>query len=172
MIARYEQAPADQRTYLSRDAIALVAHDDDAVRSQLLRIEILAVEQRAIDRQIGGAQQVRQFHITDRHTRNAPHRGLHHLRVPSIDRIPRAVDDLDAKPVGYTDDGAKVPRVLHPVEREAKATRCRDMLLHRQLEDGQHLLWMLQEAQSLKLVGTDRSRVCRQRATILRRREE
>ena len=46
----YQQPAVNQLPDRCRDAISLVAHHDDTLIAQLLRVDILSVEQRAVDR--------------------------------------------------------------------------------------------------------------------------
>ena len=56
----------------------------------------------------------------DVHAGDASHRGLHHLGVIHISRVKAAIDVGNAKPVGYADDGAEIPRVLDAVEHQGE----------------------------------------------------
>ena len=77
----------DEWAHLLRDAIALIAHHDDTLRFQLLLVDVLTVEQRAVDGQLGLAEQFHQIAIDHLDMCYAPHRGLYHLRVVAVDRI-------------------------------------------------------------------------------------
>ena len=45
-----EEPPIDMLRHFGRDAVALVAHDDDATRRERLLVEVPAVEEGALDR--------------------------------------------------------------------------------------------------------------------------
>ena len=48
------------------------------------------------------------------------HCSLYHFGVISVGGVLAAVDGVDAEPIGYTDDGAEVARILHAIERECE----------------------------------------------------
>ena len=101
-----------------RDTIALVTHHDDAMRSERLVIDVAPIEQRAVDRHGGGEEghPPVEVGVGDIHTGDATHGGLHHLRVKGIGCGETTDDATDAKPISDADDGAKIARVLHPIE--------------------------------------------------------
>jgi hypothetical protein len=113
-----EKAMVHSGAYFRRDAIAFVAHDDKPVRGEGLGVDVLSVEQGAIDGEAfwQGVDELYQISINNVHARNAAHRGLYHLRIPGIDSVFTADDVVYAKPVGYADDGAQVAWVLDAVE--------------------------------------------------------
>ena len=120
VVVRNEQAVGDEGTDFRRDAIALVAHDDDAIRGQRLGIDVAAVEQGAVDGTRGLGEQLLQVATDDAHMSQTSHRSLYDLWVVDVSRIGRAVDSADAEPVGNTDDGSYVAWVLHTVERQGE----------------------------------------------------
>ena len=144
----------DELTDLGRDAVALVAHHDDAVGGQLLGVDILTVEQGTIDGHLGLFYQCFQIGIDHVDAGNTAHRGLDHLGVPHVGSVFGTEDGLDAKPVGQTDDGAQIARVLHTIEGQIQglAVQGGGIAMGGQLKHAQHLLGMLQETQLAQLV--------------------
>ena len=53
-VAGNEEATVDLLTDLRRDAVAFVAHDDESVRGERLGVDVVAVEQGALDGIVGG----------------------------------------------------------------------------------------------------------------------
>ena len=102
------------------DAIALVAHDDKSVRGELLGVDVFAIEEGAVDGIIIWqlAEQLIGLDIDNMYSSYAAHGGLNNLGVPCVDSARRAVDGIDAKPIGNTDDGAEIARVLDVVKKE------------------------------------------------------
>lgn len=76
-----EEALADARSDFGRDALALIAHDDDAMRGQLFGVDVLAIEEGAVDRDFVAAfaEETGQGEIVDPDPPNGSHRGLHDL---------------------------------------------------------------------------------------------
>ena len=77
---------------------------------------------------------------------DASHRGLYDFGIVHVGSVGRAVDGVDAKPVGNADDGSHISGVLYAVDGEGEGcgkwqTVCR----FRYVEDCQHLLRVLQE---------------------------
>ena len=115
-----EQAVGDALAHSLGNAIALVAHDDDALLRQGLLIDVVAIEQGAIDG-IGwgkGVEKLQEVTVYNMYVRKASHRGLYHLGVVGVGRVFAAIDGVDAEPVGNADDGAEVAGVLDAIERE------------------------------------------------------
>lgn len=112
----------DSALYLWRYAIALIAHDDDAMVDDVGGGYVIAIEEGAVDWsadreavEICGKVAVHYLYAG-----NAAHSGLDYLRVPDVRGVAAADDGLDAEPVCYADDGAKVAGVLDAVEGEGK----------------------------------------------------
>ena len=101
-----EQLVGDELTDSGRDAVALVAHNDDALAGELLMVDVLAVEQGAVDGAVVLAQQRLEVGIDDVDVCQRAHRGLHHLGVVAVGSVLGTVDGGDAKPVGNADNGA------------------------------------------------------------------
>ena len=148
-------APSD----LMRNAVALVAHDNQSMRREWLGVDVVTVEQGSVDGIVGwqGVNELLQIYIYNVHTRDTAHRGLHHLRIPCIGCIVAAEDGGDAKPVGYANDGTQVARVLYAVEGEEQTFRvlksgrgARGVLWDG--KEGKHLLGVLLEAEASELV--------------------
>ena len=111
-----------------RDAIAFVAHDDDALGRERLTVDVLAVEQGAVDR-VGrrqGVQEIGEARVVNIHMGDTPHRGLHDLGIVGVGAVFATVDGVDAEPVGNADDGAEVAGILHAVEHQGECVclRC------------------------------------------------
>ncbi len=121
-VAGDEQAAVHLGPDLWRDAIAFVAHHDESVRGERLGIDIVAIEQGAIDGVIGwqAFDEVLQIYIYNVYARDASHGGLYYLRIPGIDGVFATVDLFYAKPVGYADDGAEVAGILDAVEGQGE----------------------------------------------------
>ena len=117
---RNQQATVDFLRDFGRDAVALVAHHDETVRRERFGVDVVAVEQGAIDGKIvwQRVDERREVLIDDFHAGEASHRRLHHLRGVGIGGVGTAENGLDAEPVGNADDGAEVARVLDAVESE------------------------------------------------------
>ena len=122
-----EQTAVDALTYGFGDAIALVAHDDEPLFCELLGVDVIAIEQGAVDGIVGGqrVEEGGKISIYNVHARNAAHRGLYHFGVPSIDSIFGTDDVGDAKPVGNADDGAQVARILDAIEGDGEGAQLR-----------------------------------------------
>ena len=101
-----EQLVGDKLANGWGDAIALVAHNDDSFARELLLVDVLTVEQGAVDGAVGGLEQRFKVDIYNMYMRKGTHRGLHHLGVVAVSRVLRTVDGLDVKPVSNADDGA------------------------------------------------------------------
>ena len=101
-----EQLVGDELANGWGDAVALVAHDNDALVGELLLVDVLAVEQCAVDGTVVLAQQCFEVGIDEVDVSQGTHRGLHHLGIVAVGSVLRTVDGADAKPVGYADDGA------------------------------------------------------------------
>ena len=125
-------------------------------------IDIFSLEEGAVDGGGGtagaqGAEVVGEIGVVDTHACYGSHRGLHGLGTVGIDGAGGADDVLDAEPVGNADDGAQVAGVLHVVEGEAEFAfgNAGGELAGGELEEGQHLLWGLEEAGLAQFVGGD-----------------
>ena len=121
-----EQSMGKERAYGLGDAVTLVAHHDDGLGRKVGSIDILAVEYRATNGQrmpslsvfLGEpGEEFGKITIINIYTRDAAHRGLHHLGTPGVGGVLRAVDSADTEPVGKADDGAEVAGVLDTVQR-------------------------------------------------------
>ena len=53
-IVGYSYSAAYELSYFRRNAFSLVAHDDESVSGQLLRVDVFAFKQRAVHRRTGG----------------------------------------------------------------------------------------------------------------------
>ena len=62
------------------------------------------------------AKQGQQVAVINMYVSQTAHRGLNDFGIKDIGRIQRTVDGVDAEPVGNTDDGSDVARVLNSVE--------------------------------------------------------
>ena len=100
------------------NAVALVAHDNDAISGEGLFVDVLSVKQGAIDGTLAVSEQLQQVAIYNMYVCDAAHGSLNDLGVIDVGSIGRAIDGVDAKPVGNADDGSYVAGVLNAVERE------------------------------------------------------
>ena len=105
------------------NAVALVAHNDDAVSRKWLFVDILSVEQGAIDGTLAVGEQLQQVAIYNMYVCETPHSSLNDLGVIDVSSVGRAIDGVDAKPVGNADDGSYVAGILNAVEREGEGRR-------------------------------------------------
>ena len=84
-----EQLVRDVLSYLRRDAVTLITHDDDSLIGQLVLINIVPVQQGSVDR-IGGREgfeKFQQIRVNDPDVCKTAHGRLHHLRVIDIRRV-------------------------------------------------------------------------------------
>ena len=100
------------------NAVALVAHNDDAISGEWLFVDVLSVEHGAIDGTLAVSEQLQQVAIYNMYVCDAAHGSLNDLGVIDVGGVGRAIDGVDAKPVGNADDGSYVAGVLNAVERE------------------------------------------------------
>ena len=121
----YAERVGDERTHLWRQAVALVAHDDDAATVARLpgvgAVDVSAVEECAIDGQAvltQADQGLGEVNITESYACEGAHRGLDNLGVVAVSGVAAAEDMADAEPVGGAYDGPEVAGVLHSVEGE------------------------------------------------------
>ena len=145
----------DELAYGCRDAVTLVAHDDDAMVCKLLAVDVVAVEQCAIDGEVGWQtlEQWLERLVGQSDTSDAAHGGLYHLRTICIGGIGRADDLSDAKPVGNTYDGTEVARVLYAIEHQGQVVLWDDnVLLCWYTEYADDTLRVLQEARLSEVV--------------------
>ena len=100
------------------NAVAFVAHHNESVAAKLLGVDVLAIEEGAVDGEIRGqgVEQLIGLDIDDIYAGDAAHGGLNYLGVPGIDGAGAAEDGIDAEPIGYSNDGAEVAGVLDVVE--------------------------------------------------------
>ena len=117
---RYEQTAIHSLAHSIGDAIALIAHDDESMRRELLGVDVLAIEQGAINGEIRrqAIEQLEEISIYNVYARDAAHRGRNHLGIVSVDGIFGANDIGNAKPVGYADNGAEVAGVLDAIQEK------------------------------------------------------
>ena len=90
------------------------------MRRELLGVDVLAIEQGAINGEIRrqAIEQLEEISIYNVYARDAAHRGLNHLGIVSVDGIFGANDIGNAKPVGYADNGAEVAGVLDAIQEK------------------------------------------------------
>ena len=157
MEVRDEQAVAYSLAHGVGNAVALVAHDDEGRGGEWLGVDVVAVEEGAIDGEVAWQriEQGGEVIIIYVYARDAAHRGLYHLGVPGVGSVGAADEGGDAEPVGDADDGAEVAGVLYAVEGEGEAFDGgrSDGLGHG--KQGEHLLGVLLEGEALQLVGGD-----------------
>ena len=105
-----------------RDAVSFVAHHNDAVGREWLLIDVIAIEQRAIDRVGGwkGLEEPDEVSIYYMYVRKTSHRCLNHFGTVGIGCVLAAIDGIYAEPVGDADDGSKVAWILYAVESQRK----------------------------------------------------
>ena len=115
-----EQPMADSLANSVGNAVALVAHDDETSGRKLLGVDVLSVEESAIDGEVlrQRIEQGREVSIIYVYARDTAHRGLNYLRVPGVGCVGTANDRADAKPVGYADDSAEVAWILNAVQSQ------------------------------------------------------
>ena len=134
------------------------------MRGQFGGIEVVTVEQGAVDRCLGGKgiEPSGQIGVVHLHSRQRPHGGLHGLGSKHIGRVGRTHDVVNAPPVGDANDRPHVAGILHSVEcqTEVAGGRCEqdigvgvDGL--RLFEDGQHALRSALVRHTRQLVGRD-----------------
>ena len=125
--------------------------------AERLRVDVLSVEEGAIDGHVEAGKQRRQVEIVDADTCQRPHGGLYGLRVEDVHRVCRAQDVRDAEPVGHTADGAHIAGILHAVECQTEVGTCHGVVPRGvgELEERHHLLRCLHEAGAVQLVGRD-----------------
>ena len=100
-----------------RNTVALVAHHYESVAAKLLGVDIVAIEESAVDGGILGqlTEQFLGFDIDNMYAGDATHGGLDYLGVPCIDGTGAAEDGINAEPIGDTDDSAEVSWILNVV---------------------------------------------------------
>ena len=115
-----EQAMVDTLADCLRDAVAFVAHDDDAMLGEGLLIDIIAIEQRTINGIVlwQCIKKLQQVGIYNMYMRKTSHSGLYYLGVVGISGILAAIDGVNTEPVGYANDGTEVAGILHTVESQ------------------------------------------------------
>ena len=93
-----EQPVGDPLAYGLRNAITLIAHDDDTFLGECLPVDVAAIEQGAIDRVGWGErlEELQQVAINNMYVRKTAHRGLHHLGIIGIGCILAAIDGVNA----------------------------------------------------------------------------
>ena len=113
----YQQPPVYALPYLLRYTVSLVSHYDYAPFCEFFFVDVLAVEQCAIDRNACGksVEELSQVGVGDDYTRDAAHCGLHGLGIESVGGVGGAKYLIDSEPVGDADYRAEVAWVLHPV---------------------------------------------------------
>ena len=102
------------------DTVAFVAHHNESVAAKLLGVDVLAIEECAVDGVIRGQsiEQLIGLDIDYMYAGDAAHGGLNDLGIPGVDGAGAAEDGVDAEPIGDADDGAQVAGVLDVVEED------------------------------------------------------
>ena len=62
------------------------------------------------------SEQLQQVAIYNMYVCDTAHGGLNDFGVVDVGGVGRAIDGVDAKPVGNADDGSQVARVLNTIE--------------------------------------------------------
>ena len=143
--------------HLVRDAVTLVAHDNDTIGREIGVVDVSPFEKSAIDidataTRIG--KTLRQVKIMYAHARNGTHRSLYHLGTETVGSCGRADDVVDAKPVAKADDSAEIAWVLDAVESQGQRVGSRDERRGLwDIEHRQHILGSLHETDLLHLVA-------------------
>ena len=142
---------------IRRDAIALVAHDDNSTILKRFPVEVVTIKEGTINRDVGRqmTKHLRQIDVVNLHMSNAAHRSLHGLWIVDVGTATRTEDVLNTEPVCQTDDSAKVARVLHVIESEAELAACHVGRIHfidRLTKDGKHLLGRFLKTHTPQLV--------------------
>ena len=108
----------DQPANFRRDAISLVAHDQNPICRQSFRINIFPFQKGSINRNLGMTvcfQEFRKIYILDFDVEDCTHTGLNHFRVENIDGIFRANDVGDPKPIGNPKNSSQILRILNKI---------------------------------------------------------
>ena len=106
-----EEFVCDEVFYLVANALALVAHDDDAVGSERTVVDVAPVQESSID---GGGVVVclgkegLQVGVVHADARDGSHGGLYGLGIENVCCLGGADDVLNAKPVGQSADCAQI----------------------------------------------------------------
>ena len=116
MEAGNEQAVVDEFAHRGGNAVAFIAHHDDAMRGKFFLIYIRSVEEGAEDRHLGLRQDLGKVAIEDLDPCQSTHAGLYTLRIIDICSSIGTQDVVYAKPVRYTENRAKIARVLYAIQ--------------------------------------------------------
>lgn len=101
------------------DALSFVAHDDDACRGEWGAVDVVAIEECAVDGDAGiNGEVFGKRGVDDFDTGDGTHGSLDDFGVEGIDGVVAGYDGADAKPVGDAYDGAEVAGILNAVESE------------------------------------------------------
>ena len=118
-----EKGTGDAAPRLFAKAAPFVAHAKDSI-TQLLPVDVLAIEKGAVDRYVRIAvEESAKVSVTDGYTRKTSHSGLNGLRIENICGIAGSEDSLNAKPVCGADNCTEISGVLYAVEREIQLVR-------------------------------------------------
>ena len=122
MEIRDEQTVGDMLAHGFGNAITLIAHHNDAVLGKGLLVDVVTIEQGSVDGEVLWqlVEKLDQVSINNMYVRKASHRGLYYFGIVSIGRIFAAINGVNAKPVGYADNGAEVAGILNAVESQRK----------------------------------------------------
>ena len=114
-----QQLMCDTGAYSIADAITLVAHHYDALLRQLLSVDVFSVEECAINRETvwKTIKERLRIDIYNMYAGYAAHRGLNHFGIPSVDSAQAAINGIDTKPIGDTDNGAKITWILYIIKQ-------------------------------------------------------
>ena len=116
-----EEFVGNEGFYLAADALAFVAHNDDAVGSEGTVVDVASVKESTVDGSgVGGClrEEIVQVGVMHTNARDGTHGGLYGLGVEDVGRLGGADNILDTKPVGQSADGTQISRVLHSVQSQ------------------------------------------------------
>ena len=121
-----EEFVGNEGFYLAADALAFVAHNDDAVGSEGTVVDVASVKESTVDGSgVGGClrEEIVQVGVMHTNARYGTHGGLYGLGIEDVCRFGGADDVLDAKPVGQSAYGAQISRVLNTVQSQKQLLR-------------------------------------------------
>lgn len=111
----------DEFARLRGDAVALVAHYDDAMVLEFGLIYVVSIKESSINGYVFGKGFVKkggEVSVMDFDARYASHCRLHCLWGVGIGCLRTAYNVAYAEPIGCPDDGAEVTRVLYSVKAQ------------------------------------------------------